>query len=134
MHPTPWTVLAPLATCIDDDRPQRWAPIEAGSMLDQVLYDINLVEDARRGGRVKADDGSPTADTVVAVCDELERVYEEGSYPLLEVTRPWSTYNPVIDGELARPAALRSYLGASSATCSPRGRSSRCGRRDRDSR
>jgi isopenicillin N synthase-like dioxygenase len=48
LHPTPWTVLAPLATCIDDTRPQRWAPIEAGAMLDQVLYDINLIEDARR--------------------------------------------------------------------------------------
>jgi hypothetical protein len=41
-------VLAPLATCIAGDRPQRWAPIEAGAMLDQVLFDINLVEDARR--------------------------------------------------------------------------------------
>ena len=48
LHPTPWTVLAPLATCVDEARPQRWAPIEAGAMLDQVLYDINLVEDARR--------------------------------------------------------------------------------------
>jgi isopenicillin N synthase-like dioxygenase len=48
LHPTPWTVLAPLATCVDEQRPQRWAQIEAGAMLDQVLYDINLVEDARR--------------------------------------------------------------------------------------
>jgi isopenicillin N synthase-like dioxygenase len=48
LHPTPWTVLAPLVSCVDRDRPQRWAPIEAGAMLDQVLYDINLVEDARR--------------------------------------------------------------------------------------
>src|ERR1700712_409940 len=47
---------------------------------------------------------------VAAICDELERVYQEGSYPLLEVTRPWSEYNPVIHGELARPAALRGYL------------------------
>jgi isopenicillin N synthase-like dioxygenase len=48
LHPTPWTVLAPLVTCVDGARPQRWAPIEAGALLDQVLYDINLVEDARR--------------------------------------------------------------------------------------
>jgi isopenicillin N synthase-like dioxygenase len=48
LHPTPWTVLAPLATCVDADRPQRWAPIEAGAMLDQVLYDINLIDDSRR--------------------------------------------------------------------------------------
>lgn len=50
------------------------------------------------------------ADDVSQVCDELERIYLAGSYPLLEVTRPWSTYNPVIAGELARPAALRGYL------------------------
>jgi hypothetical protein len=48
LHPTPWTVLAPLVSCVDRERPQRWAPVEAGAMLDQVLYDINLVEDARR--------------------------------------------------------------------------------------
>ena len=48
LHPTPWTVLAPLSTCVGADRPQRWAPIEAGAMLDQVLYDINLIDDARR--------------------------------------------------------------------------------------
>ena len=47
-HPSPWTILAPLASCITPDRPQQFAPIEAGDMLDQVLYDINLVEDARR--------------------------------------------------------------------------------------
>lgn len=47
---------------------------------------------------------------VAAVCDELEAIYEDGSYPLLEVTRPWSGYNPMIAGELARPAALRRYL------------------------
>ena len=46
-HPTPWTVLAPLASCVDERRPQRFAPIEAGDLLDQVLYDINLVEGAR---------------------------------------------------------------------------------------
>ncbi len=47
-HPTPWTILAPVPTCITPDNPQRFAPIEAGDLLDQVLYDINLVEDARR--------------------------------------------------------------------------------------
>ena len=43
-HPTPWTVLAPVASA----SPQRYAPIEAGDLLDQVLYEINLVEDAPR--------------------------------------------------------------------------------------
>jgi isopenicillin N synthase-like dioxygenase len=47
-HPTPWTVLAPLASCITAEHPQQYAPIEAGDRLDQVLYEINLVEDARR--------------------------------------------------------------------------------------
>jgi isopenicillin N synthase-like dioxygenase len=48
LHPTPWTVLAPVPTCITPDRPQRFAPIEAGDRLDEVIYEINLVEDARR--------------------------------------------------------------------------------------
>jgi isopenicillin N synthase-like dioxygenase len=41
-HPTPWTVLAPLASCISPDRPQRFAAIEAGDRLDEVLWEINL--------------------------------------------------------------------------------------------
>ncbi len=49
-HPSPWTILAPVPSCITPDTPQRDAPIEAGDWLDQVLYDINLVEDARRVG------------------------------------------------------------------------------------
>lgn len=51
-----------------------------------------------------------TSSEVIEICDELERVYDSGSYPLLEVSRPWSDYNPVIGGELARPRALRGYL------------------------
>ncbi|MCU1353660.1 MAG: iron/ascorbate oxidoreductase [Acidimicrobiales bacterium] len=47
-HPTPWTILAPVASCITAEQPQRFAGIEAGDRLDQVLYEINLVEDARR--------------------------------------------------------------------------------------
>ncbi len=47
-HPTPWTILSPVPSCITPETPQRFAPIEAGNLLDQVLYDINLVEDARR--------------------------------------------------------------------------------------
>jgi isopenicillin N synthase-like dioxygenase len=47
-HPTPWTVLAPLPTCITADNPQRHLPVDAGSLLDQVLWEINLVEDGRR--------------------------------------------------------------------------------------
>ena len=43
-HPTPWTVLTPLPTCVDAAHPVQHAPIAAGDWLDQVLYDINLVE------------------------------------------------------------------------------------------
>jgi isopenicillin N synthase-like dioxygenase len=47
-HPTPWTILDPLPSTVTESTPQRFAPIEAGDKLDQVLYEINLVEDARR--------------------------------------------------------------------------------------
>jgi isopenicillin N synthase-like dioxygenase len=47
-HPTPWAVLAPLPSCIDAEHPQRHLPVDAGSLLDQVLWEINLVEDGRR--------------------------------------------------------------------------------------
>lgn len=47
-HPTPWTVLAPVASCITDEHPQRFSAIEAGAELDRVLHEINLAEDARR--------------------------------------------------------------------------------------
>jgi isopenicillin N synthase-like dioxygenase len=42
-HPTPWTVLAPLPTCVTPANPQRHLPVDAGSLLDQVLWEINLV-------------------------------------------------------------------------------------------
>lgn len=48
LHPTPSTILAPVPTCISPEHPQRFAPIEAGDRLDEVIYEINLVEDARR--------------------------------------------------------------------------------------
>ena len=47
-HPTPWTILNPVPSCISAENPQRFAPIEADDRLQQVLYEINLVEDARR--------------------------------------------------------------------------------------
>ncbi|MBX3312768.1 MAG: isopenicillin N synthase family oxygenase [Actinobacteria bacterium] len=43
-HPTPWTVLAPVASCITPETPQRFAPIAAADALDLVLYEINLIE------------------------------------------------------------------------------------------
>jgi isopenicillin N synthase-like dioxygenase len=47
-HPRPWTVLAPVPSCVSPEHPQRFAPITAADALDEVLYEINLVEDARR--------------------------------------------------------------------------------------
>lgn len=47
-HPTPWTILSPVASCITSETPQRFAPIAAADALDLVLYEINLIEDARR--------------------------------------------------------------------------------------
>ncbi|MFV0309989.1 MAG: isopenicillin N synthase family dioxygenase [Desertimonas sp.] len=54
-HPRPWTVLDPLASCIDAEHPQRFSAISAADALAEVLYEINLVEDARR---VTGDDAS----------------------------------------------------------------------------
>lgn len=47
-HPRPWTVLQPVPSCISTDRPQRFGAITAADALEEVLYEINLVEDARR--------------------------------------------------------------------------------------
>jgi isopenicillin N synthase-like dioxygenase len=49
-HPRPWTILSPVPSCCTEDRPQRFAAISAEDALDEVLYDINLVETARRIG------------------------------------------------------------------------------------
>jgi len=47
-HPRPWTVLAPVPSCCTADNPQRFSAISAADALDEVLYEINLVETARR--------------------------------------------------------------------------------------
>jgi isopenicillin N synthase-like dioxygenase len=47
-HPRPWTVLAPVPSCCTPEHPQRFSAITAASALEEVLYEINLVEDARR--------------------------------------------------------------------------------------
>jgi isopenicillin N synthase-like dioxygenase len=43
-HPTPRTVLGPVPSCVGPDRPLRYSTVEAGAWLDQVLYDIGLVQ------------------------------------------------------------------------------------------
>ncbi len=47
-HPRPWTVLAPVPSCCTPEHPQRFSAITAANALDEVLYEINLVEGARR--------------------------------------------------------------------------------------
>ena len=47
-HPRPWTVLAPVTACCTPENPQRFAALSAADALDEVLYEINLVETARR--------------------------------------------------------------------------------------
>jgi isopenicillin N synthase-like dioxygenase len=47
-HPTPWTILSPLAACVSPEQPQRFGAIASGDKLDEVLWEINLVEDGRR--------------------------------------------------------------------------------------
>src|SRR5829696_3608671 len=49
-HPRPWTILQPLPSCITAEHPQRFGAISAADALAEVLYQINLVEDARRVG------------------------------------------------------------------------------------
>jgi isopenicillin N synthase-like dioxygenase len=43
-HPAPWYQLAPLPSCVDDQHPLRYGSIEAGALLDRVLFDIGLME------------------------------------------------------------------------------------------
>jgi hypothetical protein len=35
-------------SCVSPERPQRYGAIPAGDRLDEVLWEINLVEDGRR--------------------------------------------------------------------------------------
>lgn len=47
-HPRPWTILSPVPSCCTGETPQRFHALSAADALDEVLYQINLVEDARR--------------------------------------------------------------------------------------
>jgi isopenicillin N synthase-like dioxygenase len=49
-HPRPWTILSPVPSCCTPETPQRFSAISAADALDEVLYEINLVEEARRVG------------------------------------------------------------------------------------
>jgi len=41
-HPTPWTIMTPLATCVTPGNPLRYPTISAADALDKVLWEINL--------------------------------------------------------------------------------------------
>ncbi|MGD0560347.1 MAG: hypothetical protein ABSA93_35935 [Streptosporangiaceae bacterium] len=47
---------------------------------------------------------------IAGIIDEMEADDQAGHYPKLIVERPWSEHNRVIDGEFAKPAAIRWYL------------------------
>ena len=47
-HPRPWTMLSPIPACCTQDNPPKYSTISAADALDEVLYQINLIEDARR--------------------------------------------------------------------------------------
>jgi len=42
-HPAPWMVLAPMASCVSAEHPQRYGGIRAGDLLERVLWDIKLI-------------------------------------------------------------------------------------------
>ena len=49
-HPTPWTMLEPIGTCVTAEKPLRYPTISAADALDKVLWEINLVENGRGAG------------------------------------------------------------------------------------
>lgn len=42
-HPTPWTILSPIPTCVTPEHPLAYSSITASSALEKVLWDINLL-------------------------------------------------------------------------------------------
>jgi len=50
------------------------------------------------------------AQRISAAITRMNEIYEDGHYPRLTVLRSWSTHNPTINGEVARPATCGWYL------------------------
>jgi|TARA_B110000438_G_scaffold287933_1_gene320787 isopenicillin N synthase-like dioxygenase len=46
-HPTPWTMLAPIPTCVTTENPLRYPTISASDRLEQVIWEINMTESGR---------------------------------------------------------------------------------------
>ncbi len=50
-HPRPWTILSPVPSLLHPGATRSGSrAISAEHALDEVLYEINLIEDARRVG------------------------------------------------------------------------------------
>ena len=47
-HPTPWTMLAPIPTCVTPENPLRYPTVLVSDRLDQGIWEINMVESGRR--------------------------------------------------------------------------------------
>jgi AMP nucleosidase len=53
---------------------------------------------------------SQHAEEIAQLCDAMEAAADARRYPQLTVERPWSTHNPVLEGEFSSPSAIRWYL------------------------
>lgn len=42
-HPTPWTILSPVPSCVTEEHPLAYSGIAASHALEKVLWDINLI-------------------------------------------------------------------------------------------
>ena len=42
-HPTPWTVLNPVPSCVTTEHPLNYSSVTAQSALEKVLWEINLI-------------------------------------------------------------------------------------------
>lgn len=47
-HPTPWTMLSPIPTCVTPENPLRYPTVMVSDRLDQVIWEINMAESGRR--------------------------------------------------------------------------------------
>lgn len=61
-------------------------------------------------GRVTTAPAGAQAPAVEELLDALCAIDADGWYPAIDVERPWSSANPHITGEFARPGAIRNYL------------------------
>lgn len=42
-HPTPWTLLSPIPSCVNADTPLAYSSVAASDALEKVLWEINLI-------------------------------------------------------------------------------------------